>query len=81
MRTLKATNTLTGIKTDKTTSIIKLITENIYRNKRAIPDPCFNLHKVVAFNFSVLEDAFDSLAFCTLAVLSVKKTILTKGNQ
>lgn len=53
----------------------------VYRNKRAAPDPCFNFDKVVALNFSVFEDTCDILAICTLAVLSVKTTTLTKRDQ
>lgn len=58
--------------------MMKFIIENVYRNKCATPDSGFDFHKVVAVNFSVFEDAFQILACCTFAVLSVKKKYINK---
>lgn len=51
-----------------------------HRDERADPDPRFNLHKVVAIDLNVFEDAFDVLAFCTLAVLE-DKTLVYRGKK
>lgn len=54
--------------------------KSAHREERADPDPRFNLHKVVAIDLDVFEDAFDVLAFRTLAVLE-DKTLFYRGKK
>lgn len=56
------------------------MTECIYWNKGATPDPGFHVDKVVALDLSVFENAFDVLALCTLTVLSVKNQFSNCGH-
>lgn len=62
----------------KQTNGCKSRVKSAHRDERADPDPGFNLHKIVALDLNVFEDAFDVLAFCTLAVLE-DKTLFYRG--